>query len=221
MFQRYAVYVTPQGALASIGAAWLGWDIAQSRAVAHPSLPGLDVAALSDAPRKYGMHGTIKPPFHLAQGTTFDALSADLATLCKTLRPVALEGLEVRALRHFIALCPLGDQSALAALAAKLVTGLDPHRRPPDESELARRRATPLTQAQEANLAKWGYPYVMEEFRFHITLTGPTAPAPILPAITAHFAPHLPQPFIVGSLTLAGQDEAGMFHKIRRFPLEG
>ncbi len=221
MFQRYAVYVTPEGALAKAGAAWLGWDVAQGCKVAHPKLPGLDVSALTATPRKYGMHGTIKPPFYLASDTTPDALFDDLAALCKTLRPVMLDGLEVRALRQFIALCPLGDQSALASLAAQVVTGLDHHRRPPDTAELARRRAAPLTQAQEANLARWGYPYVMEDFRFHITLTGTAEPAPILSQIAAHFAPHLPQPFAVSSLTLTGQDEAGMFHEIHRFPLKG
>ena len=34
-----------------------------------------------------------------------------------------------------------------------------------------------LTDRQEALLTQWGYPYVMEEFRFHITLTGALDPA--------------------------------------------
>jgi len=158
-YQRYAVYVTPEGPLAKAGAAWLGWDIAQGRAVPHPVLPGVDVAALTDAPRKYGLHGTIKPPFFLADGHTAQALTQALTTLCQTLRPVTLDGLEVRALRHFIALCPMGDQAKLSALAATVVKTLDPFRRPPDTAELARRRKAPLTPPQEAHLTAWGYPY--------------------------------------------------------------
>ena len=36
---RFAVYYTPhRGALAEFGAAWLGWDIASGKSVAHPQL---------------------------------------------------------------------------------------------------------------------------------------------------------------------------------------
>ena len=67
-FDRYAIYFTPQGSLAEAGAAWLGWDLARGRTVAHPDVAGLDVAALTETPRKYGLHATIKPPFVLAEG---------------------------------------------------------------------------------------------------------------------------------------------------------
>jgi len=39
-------------------------------------------------------------------------------------------------------------------------------------AELARRRTLRLTAEQDAMLARWGYPYVLEDFRFHMTLTG-------------------------------------------------
>lgn len=40
------------------------------------------------------------------------------------------------------------------------------------DADLHRRRLAPLTAVQDALLVRWGYPYVMEEFRFHCSLTG-------------------------------------------------
>ena len=71
--KRFAIYYAPRGgAFADAAAAWLGWDLTRGRAVAQPDLPGLvDLPGLADLtaePRKYGFHGTIKPPFRLAGG---------------------------------------------------------------------------------------------------------------------------------------------------------
>ena len=109
-------------------------------------------------------------------------------------------------------------------MAAEVVRGLDTFRAPPAEADLARRRQANLTPAQEANLSQWGYPYVMEAFRFHVTLTG-KLPKSDLPQVTAalapYIAPHLPQPFVLSSLTLVGQAEDGMFHEVHRAALSG
>ena len=129
-FDRYAIYYTPQGSLAEAGAAWLGWDVARGRAVAHPEVAGLDVAALTQTPRKYGLHATIKPPFVLAEGTTADGLLAEFEALCTRLSPVTLDGLALTPLGRFLALTPEGDTAALNAMAAEVVRGLAFVRRP-------------------------------------------------------------------------------------------
>ncbi|MFG6568140.1 DUF1045 domain-containing protein [Sulfitobacter sp. 1A13679] len=223
-FDRYAIYYTPKGALAEAGAAWLGWDLARGRAVAHPEVAGLDVAALTETPRKYGLHATIKPPFVLAEGASADGVLTEFKTLCKRLAPVTLDGLALTPLGRFLALTPAGDTAALNAMAAEVVRGLDTFRAPPTEAELARRRQANLTPVQEANLSQWGYPYVMEAFRFHITLTG-KLPKGDLPQVTAALAPyitpHLPRPFVLNSLTVVGQAEDGMFHEVHRAALSG
>ena len=223
MYQRYAVYFTPTGALAKAGASWLGWDLATGAVVAHPPVAGLDVAALTKTPRKYGLHGTIKPPFRLSDGQTQKMLADAVETLCARLEPVTLDGLEVQRLGRFIALIPAGDASGLADLAAQTVTSLDAFRAPASDAELARRRKANLTPSQDHNLMVWGYPHVLDDFRFHITLTGRIHGdiAPVLAKLRAHFAPYLAQPLRIDSLTLTGQDDDGMFHEIRRFPLTG
>lgn len=222
MFTRYAVYFTPDGALADAGAGWLGWDVATGQPAAPPDVVGVDLPQLTETPRKYGFHGTLKPPMILREGTTADQMKSQLETFCKTKAAVTLEGLEVTQMGRFFALTPLGDVLALGALAAAIVMDFDPFRAAPSADELARRRASGLSPAQEQHLMDWGYPYVLDQFRFHLTLTGRVKdPRAIADPIKAYFAPVLTAPFVIDHLTLAGQRADGMFQQIARFPLTG
>lgn len=220
MFTRYGVYYTAEGGFAEAGAAWLGWHIADGTAVAHPEVEGPHLPELTETPRKYGFHGTIKPPFALADGTTEADLRGAFATLCDTVKPVICDGLQVARLGRFLALTPRGDTADLAALAAKAVRDLDRFRAAPSEAELAKRRQSNLTPAQEENLALYGYPYVMDQFRFHMTLTGRTRELDtVQQAAERYFAPVLPDPFRVDALTLVGEGDGGRFIEIDRRPL--
>lgn len=223
MFQRYAVYYTPEGALAECGAAWLGWDVARGVYREHPKIGDLDIAELTRTPRRYGLHGTIKPPFFLAPDGCVKTLGRELEDLCNRLAPVTLAHLQVSTLGRFIALTPVGDTKALSELAARVVIDLDHFRAPPSDEELSKRRVKVLSSSQERNLARWGYPLVMEDFRFHITLTERIKKDKdlVVEAARTYFAPHLPVPFRINSLTFTGQDEDGMFHEIHRFSLNG
>jgi hypothetical protein len=93
------------------------------------------------------------------------------------MRAFDLPGLELSSLGSFIALTLTAPCPELEDLARICVTALDHFRCPPRPEELARRRAKGLTMNQERLLGLWGYPYVLEEMRFHLTLTG-TIPDP-------------------------------------------
>lgn len=218
--KRFAIYYAPRdGAFADAAARWLGWDLAQGCAVAQPVVPGL--ADLTADPRKYGFHGTIKPPFRLADGASPEDLAAAVANLAERLSPVQLPGLEMILLEGFLALVP-GVDPDLSALAAKVVQGLEGFRAPLTPAEIARRRPETLTPRQRELLAVYGYPYVMEEFQFHLTLSGRlgAAEAPVLQmAAQAHFAGLIPQPFRLEDLCLCGEDETGRFHLLHRYAL--
>jgi putative phosphonate metabolism protein len=228
-FARWAVYYLPPpegitAGLAAAGAAWLGWDVEGGRAVAHPGVAGLPVpvADLTGVPRRYGFHATIKPPFRLADGTTPGDLMAASATLCAGLAPVRLEGLQLTDPDGFLALTPAGDTGALDALAARVVADLDPFRAPAPPEETARRRAAGLTARQDALLERWGYPYVMEEFGFHMTLTGRLPAdqrAAVAAALEGWLVPVLPRPFVIGHLALAGEGADGRFRRVARWAL--
>ena len=223
-WERYAVYALPDGALGAAGAAWLGWDARAGRAVAQPEVPGLPrpAAELTERARRYGFHATIKPPFRLAEGTTAQGLADALERLCVQMPPIPLAGLELAALGRFLALVPEGDQTALNGLAAMVVDTLDAFRSAPTEAELDKRRKAGLSRRQEAALLRWGYPYVMEDFRFHMTLTGklPKAQvAPVMAALRAALADCLPRPFVLDGLGLVGEAEDGRFHLLHRHRL--
>lgn len=128
-------------------------------------------------------------------------------------------------LGSFLALKIRGDASTLGSVAARVVASLDTHRAPPSETELARRKRANLTPAQEENLARWGYPYVFNEFQFHITLTGPLPRAQhdiALKTAQDYFTPYLPEPFVMDGLTLVGEHATDeRFYEIERFELSG
>jgi putative phosphonate metabolism protein len=220
-YRRYAIYAVPEGALYDRTAAWLGWDSLGGREIPPQKVPGLlgPADAMTGTPRRYGIHGTIKPPFRLAVGHDAEALRAAFAAFCATRAPVTLSGLAVRRLGGFVALLPETRVPALDDLAAATVAALDDFRAPPQEAELARRRKSGLTDRQEALLTRWGYPYVMEEFRFHMTLTGrlPAAEADrAVAALAEHLAPVLPRPWPLDSLCLLGEAQDGRFHVLCR-----
>lgn len=224
-FTRYAIYYLPPEAEAWAAwcTTWLGWDAVQGKEVAHPKT-ALPVAELTATPRKYGLHATLKPPFRLASDVTRDGLERACADLAATLAPATAPALALARLGRFLALCPEGDGSQLTALAARCVRDLDALRAPPTQAELDRRRAGGLGPAQERNLMEWGYPYVMEQFRFHITLTA-RLNQPLRDdayrLLQEALAPHLPRPFRIDAIALAGEAPNGRFHLIRRFALTG
>jgi putative phosphonate metabolism protein len=226
-FNRYAIYFTPApGPLADFGAAWLGWDPAQGVAVAHPDVSGLSrpIAEITQTPRKYGLHATIKPPFRPSQGTTEGALCAALDGFCATQAMIEPGDLTVAQLGRFLALRPTGDERRLNAMAADAVRAFEPFRARLTDAELAKRRSAGLTLAQDALLRSWGYPYVMEEFRFHITLTGKLPKAEgkaLIPRLEDILRPVLPKPFLIDGLALMGEDETGHFHQIARYSFSG
>ncbi|KUF10496.1 DUF1045 domain-containing protein [Pseudoponticoccus marisrubri] len=226
-FTRYAIYYTfPPGPLAEFGAAWLGWDAARGQEVTPPEIGPLPrpVTELTATPRKYGLHGTIKPPFQLAEGARAADLQAAFRAFCDTRAPVMLDGLRLARMGSFLALMPEGETGPLSDLAAAVVAGLDAFRSPLTPDALARRRQARLTERQEALLLRWGYPHVMEAFRFHVTLTGRLSRAEAEQTRTTLepvLAPLLPRPFAVEALTLCGEDGTGRFHEIDRRSLAG
>ncbi|NCO88138.1 MAG: DUF1045 domain-containing protein [Rhodobacterales bacterium] len=219
---RFAVYYAPPpGAFADFGAHWLGWQVEGGRAVVQPAVPNIE--ALTAAPRKYGFHGTLKPPFRLSDGMTLDGLRAALADLAIRVAPAQADGLVLTRLGHWFALTPTGDTMGIAQVAAACVTELDRFRAPASEAELDKRRKGDLTAAQVAYLTRWGYPYVFDQFRFHLTLTG-KVPADAIDGVESQIRaclPALPKPFALAEVCLCGERTDGRFEVLHRYTLTG
>ncbi len=179
---RYAVYfaLPRDSALWLLAQRWLGRDCETGAALRPPALDGWSagrIAEVTASPRRYGFHATLKAPFHLAPGVSLRQLHDCLGAFAAGQRPFVAPPLEVSAIGPFLALTLSAPCPEMDALAAAAVKHFDPLRAPLTEDELARRLDSGLTPRQRELLRRWGYPYVMEEFRFHMTLTGPIGDA--------------------------------------------
>lgn len=224
---RYAIYYAPEpGPLADFTAAWLGWNPAEGYTPGRPAIEGLPRAIdlITDAARKYGFHGTLKAPFRMATGCTQGALHAACTEMTAQMPPVLLDRVSLQTLGGFLALVPDGDTFALSYLAEQIVLALDMFRAPLTQAEIAKRRPESLTPRQRELLANYGYPYVLEQFQFHLTLTGSLSDrdlAATKAALTPHLMPLVPQPFIIRDLCLCAEGDDGLFRILHRYALTG
>jgi putative phosphonate metabolism protein len=227
---RFALYFTPapDSRLARFGTAILGYDCDLGAPVPQRRLDGIDPAAAVRAaaePARYGFHGTLMAPFELAPGQTADTLTAALAAFARRRAPVSLGRLKVAPIGGFTALVPAGRQDAVGVLAGDCLTAFDGFRAPPTPQDRARRLAAGLSRRQIELLDRWGYPYVLEEFRFHMTLTGrlpPDEQARWQAALADAFAPLADEPVEIDAVSLLRQDgRAARFCVIARQPLHG
>ncbi|MDQ0503836.1 DUF1045 domain-containing protein [Xanthobacter agilis] len=229
MAHRYAVYLAPatESPLWRFGSAIIGYDAATGAEPPAPDIAGFDPEnwhALTAEPRRYGFHGTLKAPFRLADDKTEADLDALLHAFAAEHHPFELPPLVVRAIGTFVALVPPGPVPTLDDLARCAVVEVDPARAPLTPEELARRRPDQLSARQRAHLDRYGYPYVCEDFRFHMTLTGPLEDAAhthALNALTeAYAASGASVPLRVSDVGLYVQDRPGArFRLARRIPL--
>jgi putative phosphonate metabolism protein len=176
MAQRYAVYFAPEpgSALEEFGHRWLGRVGAPRTGDGPPPVSGVSperVRTLTDKPRLYGFHGTLKPPFELNPATSETAILAAARIFARSLSPVEIPPLELAVIGKFIALTPVTSSAALEQLAAKCVRAFDGFRVMLTNEQAAHYKRSKLTVHQDQMLEHWGYPYVMEEFRFHMSLT--------------------------------------------------
>lgn len=223
MSVRVALYYAPalSDPLWPAACAWLGRDPETAATLAQPDLP--DIRAVTADARLYGFHCTLKPPMRLR--TNYGAFLDDAAALARGLAPFAMPRLHVAELSGFLAVRDAEPCPALRVLADACVAGVDRHRAPPDEAELARRRGGGLSAAREANLLRWGYPGVFDEWRFHMTLTRRLTDAEhavFRPAVEAHLAGALPHPRRVADICVFTQAGPGApFTIAERLPMRG
>ncbi len=223
---RYALYAAPPAgsALAAFGAAWLGYDAESGQAMTPPVVSGLTTErwdALTKRARHYGFHGTFKAPFELAAGKSADELTAALADFAAARRAFDLP-LTLARIGGFLALVPAMEIAAVSDLANDCVEAFDGFRRPETPEQVAKRRAG-LSTRQSDHLDRWGYPYVFQDYRYHMTLTDPL-PGEESERLQAGLAellkPLLSQAMRLDTICLFAQTRRDApFRLLRRFPL--
>ncbi len=195
-FPRHAIYYAAAAGsdLDRFGAQLLGYDALTGEDLPFPdgivqSMP--DWHDLTSDPRKYGFHATLKAPMMLAPGKTEAGLLEACETFAAIRRTVPVIRPAVDSISGFVAVVPAEPSADLERLAADCVREFDSFRAPLTAGDRARRNPSALTPRQRDHLDRWGYPYVMEEFRFHMTLTGrldPVRRAPVLAMLRQRFA---------------------------------
>lgn len=202
---RYALYYAPpiDHPITNTAVQWLGRD-AFGGGVSPRTLPPTWEPLLND-PRRYGFHATLKPPMRLQSEFHSWDLQSAARDFCRKQPPLDIGHLKVARIGSFFALVPERAPLALGMLADAVVSEFDRFRAPMEPEEFARRNSPSLDAVEVENLKAWGYPYVFERFRFHMSLTGPV-PEDLRDAVGNHlaemFAESLSQPVKVDALTI-------------------
>jgi 2'-5' RNA ligase len=181
---RYAIYLAPpaDSALWRFGSFVLGYDAATGEDIQGFGLPVVPAPVwhLQTArPRTYGFHATLKAPFRLAPDKTLEHLKSELRIFAASRAPFDLGPLAVTSLGGsdggFAALTLQRDCPALVALEADVVMLFDRFRAPLTTQEFAARKPERLSARERLHLEAWGYAHVLDDFRFHMTLSGHVA----------------------------------------------
>ena len=208
---RYALYFTPPqlDPLTVTAGQWLGRDAFDGSTVKMPEVAEFPLETLMEMtadPRRYGFHATLKAPFELADGTDEAGLVAAAQEFAAGLTPFEIPRMVVRQIGPFFALVPDALYPVLQDFAAEVVEQFEPFRAPLSEADIARRNPEKLTESQRANLLRWGYHHVMDDFRFHMTLTGritdPAMAAAVMPVLEQRFADFIDRPLAVTALAI-------------------
>jgi putative phosphonate metabolism protein len=215
-YPRYAIYYTPEpgSALDRFGTELLGYDATTGEDIAFPAgIPQLAPGwhELTRDPRKYGFHATLKAPLSLPPGKTEAELLAACEAFAKIPRPIPVISPVVGSISGFIAVVPAEPSAELEQLAADCVEQFDAFRAPLTGEDRARRNPSMLTPRQRDYLGRWGYPYVMEDFRFHMTLTGRLPPehhGPVLTMLKDRFSALDLKMLSIDRIALLRQDDA-------------
>ena len=228
---RYALYYAPRAeeGLAVAASQWLGRNAETGQG--RPLKPVSSFTAerlmeITAEPRLYGFHGTLKAPIALADGVSERDLLEAVGNFAVGRRSVVVSSMTLAWVSDFMALVPSQLSPELQDLADSCVIEFDEFRQPADEAELARRRAAGLSPRQDELLLRWGYPYVLEEWRFHLTLTGRIGDegerSVIADLLRRQFMGFIDRPLAVRDLCVFRQAVAGRpFVALARFALGG
>lgn len=195
--------------------------------MAQPAFRGLDaetIVELTRTPARYGFHATMVAPFRLKDGLGENQLLDAVTDFAAGQRQLVIPPLTVSQLDHFFCLRPVRHSAALQGLASLCTRAFDRFRAPLNPSELARRKAEPLSGQEKKNLELWGYPYVFEQFRFHFTLTVRMADGKckdrVHIALLETFEPLLDDPLLIDALCLFVEPDPGQpMRCLHRFSL--
>ncbi|GGA28142.1 DUF1045 domain-containing protein [Dyella nitratireducens] len=210
---RYAVYFCPAAGseLEAFGREWLSTD-------AVPGVTSERLRVLTSNVRRYGWHATLCAPFALAEQARYDDVRENVADIAQ--RTQAFEfALHLDRLAGFLALRPSAGETPAWMLAERCVRRLNALRAPVTD-EAWQRKAVKLDAVERSLFRQFGYPYVLDRYRFHMTLCAPASEEEesALQAWLSPWVASLP-PARIDAMTICREAEPGQpFEQIERFP---
>lgn len=227
MPERYAFYFSPppHSELAAFGKLCLGRTAFRARQSDAKSTFADQARwqTLTTKPAHYGFHATLKAPFELKQNVSVKQLIDTAQAFVSKEAPITLTTLAPRLLSQFLALTLEEQPDTVASLAQRCVETFEGHRLPLSNTDIQHRLQQPLSDRQTTLLQQYGYPYVAEQFRFHMTLSGelPNQDNDFLEWVSETFQSIVTCPPVLDRITLFWQtDRQSPFVHLNDFPFE-
>lgn len=229
---RHAAYFAPapHSQAWRLGSQWLGRNAYQFTTLEQPEFKNLNseiFEQLTRTPRLYGWHATLKAPFELNSNARLEELQAAFRHLTNNTISAFRVPLKLVEMGDFLALVPSHPSPDLQLIAEQCVRGLHSLTLPLTDAELQRRTGAGLTSRQTALLHEWAYPFVMDQFQFHMTLSGSLKNVEsqvkmnLKKAAQEWFTPLLENGLDIDAVTWFSQDQQhGNFRWVERFELD-
>ena len=181
-YSRFAIYYAPTkgSGLEEFGKQWFGWDPLDAKFINKKqrinylnrfgikNLKNIDKNVL--IAKKYGFHGTLIPPFKLNKNYSTNTLFKKTEDIAKKFKKFKFYKFKLKIINNFYAFIQNKKNSDINKLSNRLVKELFKFRSPLTKKEIDKRNPSKLSKLQLNILYKWGYPYLMTEFNFHMTL---------------------------------------------------
>lgn len=214
---RYAICFTPSPSepLSLAAAAWLGRDAYSGQYTEPPCGVELGVQELSyytAHPRRFGFHAPLKAPFALRNDVAETKLLRELMCFASNIQTFSLPKLEVGSLGNHYGFYLSQPCSVMHHLAGNVVQTFSQFADHCDLDGAQAQTTDRLSASQLTNLYRWGDPFVMEEYRFQMALTGAvdlSAQPAVDRSMRKLFDPLLAEPLRFANLALFVEEERG------------
>ena len=233
-YSRYAIYYAPpkESSLEEFGRYWFGWDPLNAKLINNKQrinyLNGFGIKNLKNIDKnvliakKYGFHGTLIPPFKLNKNYSTNTLFKKTEEIAKKLKKFKFYKFKLKKINNFYAFVQNKKNNNINKLSNRLVRELFKFRSPLTKKEIDRRNPSKLSKLQLNILYKWGYPYLMSEFNFHMTLASEVTGNKLyleLKKIERNKEIILNEINNFDKIYIFGENQKGMFENLENFSL--
>ena len=233
-YSRYAIYYAPpkESSLEEFGRYWFGWDPLNAKLINNKQrinyLNGFGIKNLKNIDKnvliakKYGFHGTLIPPFKLNKNYSTNLLFKKTEDIAKKFKKFKFYKFKLKKMNNFYAFVQNKKNNNINKLSNRLVRELFKFRSPLTKKEIDRRNPSKLSKLQLNILYKWGYPYLMSEFNFHMTLASEVTGNKLyleLKKIERNKEIILNEINNFDKIYIFGENQKGMFENLENFSL--